>query len=93
MTNTAETIKIGDNVLPPERELRLWMRKHIKEKNLPENALHLHVEEIRQSSDKRGPWLIFKTRYPESWGHTDTFTFRARPQTPWTIINTGALAL
>lgn len=90
---TADQIKIGDKVLPPERELRLWMRRHIEEKNLPECALHLTVRKIYQSKDKRGPWIHVKAQYPAEWTATyadpkaDSFiTFKARPQTPWTII-------
>jgi hypothetical protein len=86
---TANEINIGDVVLPPERELRLWMRRHVQDKNLPESALHLHVTEVSESSDKRGPWRIIKTHHDPSWGHTLAFTFRARPETPWLIIEKG----
>lgn len=82
----ARNIQVGDVILPPERELRLWMRRHIQTHNLPECALHLSVKEIRETSDKGGPWIVFKTQYPEAWGHTSSFTFKARPETPWTVI-------
>ncbi len=86
-TQTADTIKIRDVIMPPERELRLWMRRHISTHNLPESALYLNVTGIYQSNDKRGPWLHFKTQYSDIWpGGAHAFTFKARPETPWQIV-------
>ncbi len=86
-TQTADTIQIGDVIMPPERELRLWMRRHIATHNLPESALFLNVTGIYHSNDKGGTWLHFKTMYPDIWpGGAYAFTFKARPATPWTII-------
>ncbi len=84
----AETIKIGDVIMPPERELRLWMRRHVAQKGLTESALHLRVKEVMEGKpDKNGRWLFIKTE------HTDTlafnlfpFSFKARPKTPWQIV-------
>lgn len=89
MTNkNVQLIKVGDVVLPPERELRLWMRRTIIEKNLPECALHLTVKEISTHTDKKGLWFKFKAQYPEIWGHTGNFTFRALSSKQWPVINT-----
>ena len=74
--------------MPPERELRLWMRRHIAAHNLPEAALYLKVEYVAEGKpDKGGRWVLIKTRYPEAWGHMSEFRFRARPHTPWLIIS------
>lgn len=85
-TKNVNEIKIGDVVMPPKRELNLWMRKRVKENNLPESALHLTVKSISERTDKRGKWLIFKTQYPEVWGHTSTFTFKTLESSQWPII-------
>lgn len=86
--NTAAQIRVGDVVMPPERELRLWMRRHVREHNLPESALHLHVEEIKSTHDKGGEWVIVKARYDKTWDARQfTFTFKARPETPWSILD------
>jgi hypothetical protein len=84
---TASDIKVGDVIMPPERELRLWMRKHIETHNLPETALHLRVMGIGEDLDKRGTWKVIRAQYPREWGHNGGFTFRARPETPWRIIS------
>jgi hypothetical protein len=84
-----ETIKPGEVILPPERELRLWMRRHLAEKGLPETALYLTVSEIYEGNpDKRGRWLIVKSRQAAEWGntHSRSFTFKARPHTSWPVI-------
>lgn len=93
MSDLASTIQAGDVILPPERELRLWMRKHVATHNLPETALHLKVEYVaRGIPDKRGEWILFRTRYPEAWGYQSEFRFKARPETPWKIVRREALA-
>jgi hypothetical protein len=79
-------IAVGDIILPPERELSLWMRRHIAEKGLDESALHLTVLTINHSRDKRGPWIHIRAQYPPTWGHTSTFSFKARPETDWRKI-------
>lgn len=95
MTNpeTVDSLKPGDIILPPPRELSLWMRRHIAEANLPEAALHLTVLAVKAGApDKRGPWTIVRARHSELWGsrpsidRTPTFTFKARPDTTWAII-------
>ncbi len=81
----AETLQPGDVILPPERELRLWMRRENTKRELPETALHLTVLEVRESDpDKRGAWLIVKTRQSPEWNSTP-FNFKTRPVTPWPV--------
>ncbi len=88
ITDLAETIKPGDVVLPPERELRLWMRRHVAEKGMGEEALHLCVKEVREGKpDKRGRWLRIKTDHTNALAfNLFPFSFSARPETPWKIV-------
>lgn len=91
----ASEIRSGDVILPPARELSLWMRRHLKERGLPESALELTVESVRQGApDKRGPWLIVTTRQSPAWlaGRTTSspFTFKVRPTSPWPLLRRGA---
>jgi hypothetical protein len=84
----AETLKVGDRVMPPEREVRLWMRRRLTERNLPEAALHLTVTAIDEvAPDKRGRWLMFTTSATPEWNEgyvrAIPFRFKARPETPW----------
>ena len=93
-TITADTIRIGDVIMPPARELSLWMRRTVRERGLAESALYLTVTEIREGQpDARGPWLVVKTQQAEAWGARLPFTFKARPSTTWPLIHrqpTGA---
>ena len=86
--NAAQTIQPGDVIMPPEREVRLWMRRHVAEKNLPESALYLTVTEVREGRpDKRGRWLRIRTEHTEPLAFgLFPFSFSARPETPWKII-------
>ena len=89
-TQTADTIKAGDVIMPPEAELRGWMRRHVAQYNLPEEALHLEVKEVYEGApDKRGRWIGIKTQYPMAWNQgklQQSFNFKARPATPWQIV-------
>jgi len=40
------SIQAGDVIMPPERELRLWMRRDRAEKGLPESSLYITVTEV-----------------------------------------------
>lgn len=85
----AEFIKVGDIILPPEREMRLWMRREVSTRNLTETALHLTVTEVYEGSpDKRGRWVIIKAKYSPEWnsGLVQSMTIKARPNTPWPVI-------
>ncbi len=91
MTVTIENLKVGDVILPPERELRLWMRRHIAEKGMSESALYLTITEIKEGArDKKGRWIIIKSAESAEWTagqvRTFPFTFKARPGTPWPLI-------
>lgn len=85
-----EQVKPGQIILPPERELRLWMRKYLKERQLSEQALYLTVREIYEgSSDKKGRWLIVKCDQSTEWDagkNNRSFNFKARPATLWPVI-------
>lgn len=82
----AEMIKAGDVILPPEREMRLWMRRDVTAKNLSDSALHLTVTEIYEGApDKRGRWIVIKANYSPEFS-TLGMTIKARPDTPWPII-------
>lgn len=87
----AKDLRPGDVILPPEREMALWMRRHIRESGLPETALYLTIEEIHDGApDTRGPWLVVRSRQAEEWyaGHRSyPFTFKVRPATPWPLIS------
>ena len=91
-TIRAEDIRAGDVILPPARELSLWMRRHLREKGLPESALELTVVSVREGApDKSGRWLIVATRQNEAWYAGQPrpaypFTFKVRPASPWPIL-------
>ena len=87
----AETLKTGDVILPPAREVQLWMRRSCQERNLPETALHLTVRNVREGrADKRGRWLVISCDQSPEWTKDQTttfpFTFKARPETPWAKV-------
>jgi hypothetical protein len=94
----AEQIKVGDVILPPARELSLWMRRTMREKGLTEEALYLTVTEIREGTpDKGGRWLVVKCQQTDEWTRDyrpeskhHPFTFKARPVTPWPLIRREA---
>jgi hypothetical protein len=88
-TKAAEQIQVGDVIMPPERELRLWMRKHVADKGLPETALHIKVVQVREGKpDKRGRWIVIRAEHTNILAfNLFPFSFKARPETPWTIID------
>lgn len=91
MTVQAQDLKIGDVIMPPAREVQLWMRRHLQEKNLPESALYLTITEIRESApDKRGRWLVISADQTAEWNAgratVHPFRFKVRPETPWPKI-------
>lgn len=93
MTKAAAALQVGDVILPPAREMSLWMRRHARERGLTESALHLTVTQVREgATDKRGRWLIIKADHTPEWnadGRVLAFTFKARPETPWPLIVEG----
>lgn len=92
--NTAQDIKVGDIVLPPRREISLWMQRTLAEKGLSPKALELTVVDVREGkADKKGQWLVIKGQYSREWTkdygepERDYFmTFKARPQSHWEIL-------
>jgi hypothetical protein len=88
----AQQLKIGDTIMPPAREVQLWMRRDIQERGLSETALYLTITEVREGdADKRGRWLIITANHAPSWWHEGSvnrypFKFKARPETPWQIV-------
>lgn len=93
-TKLIKDIKVGDIIFPPEREMRLWMKRELAEKGLSESAQALSVVSVDQARpDKKGEWVIIKARYSREWTRDyaepekDHFmSFKARPQTPWLIM-------
>jgi hypothetical protein len=88
-TKPAESITVGDVILPPERELRLWMRRDIAARNLTDAALHLTVTEVYEGApDKRGRWIVIKATHAAEWNaRISGMTIKARPHTPWPVIS------
>ena len=88
--STIEDLRIGDVILPPARELQLWMRRHAAEQGFSDSALHLTVREISEGQpDRRGRWMIVKCAQTAEWNRGQVgraFTFKARPATLWPII-------
>ena len=87
MNVQVQTLKVGDVILPPAREIQLWMRRELQKRGLPEAALHLTVTNIREGNpDKRGRRLIISTDQTAEWNadcRVLPFVFKARPETPW----------
>ena len=96
-TILSDTLRVGDVILPPARELNLWMRRHVEEHKLPETALYLTVTAIREGTpDKRGRWLIVQSDQTDEWYSGELyerrlpFTFKVRPVTAWPLISRKA---
>ena len=96
MAKLVKDLKVGNVIMPPPREIRLWMRRALQERNLPETALHLTIVDIYEGApDKRGPWVIIKTHQTPEWlsNHSNRepasspFSFKARPETPWVEVS------
>ena len=87
---TVEQLKVGDLILPPARELQLWMRRHCQELGLSESALHLTIREKYEGApDKRGRWVVVKCDQTKEWNagrQGGSFTFKARPETYWPTV-------
>jgi hypothetical protein len=85
-----DQLKVGDKIMPPAREVRLWMRRALLERNLPEAALTLTVTNITEGTpDKRGRWLLVATEQTPEWNEGRKalpFKFKARPETPWLTV-------
>lgn len=86
----AKDLKVGDIIMPPQREVSLWMRKELEKRNLPESALYLKVEKVEETwADKKGPWLLVTTTHSEAWNQGRTsypWKIKIRPNTLWPLI-------
>jgi hypothetical protein len=86
----ADDLKIGDTIMPPAREIQLWMRRSLQERGLKESALHLTITEIREGiADKRGRWLFVSCDQTAEWNagrKALPFRFKVRPETPWAKV-------
>jgi len=88
----AHTLQVGDVIMPPPRELQLWMRRALAEKQLPESALHLTITKIHEGQpDKKGRWLVVTTDQSAAWNATMVkpvvFKFHVRPDTLWKKVS------
>jgi hypothetical protein len=87
----AHSLKVGDQIMPPAREVQLWMRRTLQERNLKESALHLTITDIHEGNpDKKGRWLIVTADHTAEWhgGHKPyPFKFKVRPETPWPVVS------
>lgn len=87
----AKLLKNGDKVMPPARELRLWMKATAKERNLSEDALILTIVDIKEGhSDKKGGWLVISAEQTPEWNQgrsPSNFIFWVRPTTLYPVVN------
>lgn len=89
----AETLRPGDVIRPPARELSLWMRKQAAEHQLDEAALCMIVSSVREGpADAGGRWTLITARMSSAWhaamgSRPSDWTFRARPNTPWPLMS------
>ena len=87
----ADLLKPGDIIMPPAREVQLWMRRHCQERGLAESALYLTVTEVCESlADKRGRWLLVSADQTAEWNEgrrASPFRFKVRPETPWPVVS------
>jgi hypothetical protein len=89
----ADSLSVGDVVMPPDRELSLWMRKRAAEKGMPTDELGIMLTDIHEGApDKRGRWIVFTGYLRDRWyedrpgRRQSPFTFKARPNTPWSLV-------
>jgi hypothetical protein len=90
MMTAAQNLQTGDTIMPPPREVKLWMRRTLEERKLPEAALYLTVAKVEESApDKGGRWLRVTADHTPEWANgcnLSPFVFRVRPETPWQKI-------
>ena len=90
MTTLAREIQCGDVIMPPRREVSLWMRRTCRERGLSDAAMYLSVTDVRDGTpDKGGPWLIVTADQTEEWNsgrRALPFRFKVRPATPWVMV-------
>lgn len=82
----ASTLKVGDVIMPPAREMHLWMRRRIAEEGRPESDLHITITSIREGkTDKNGAWLIVKGT--GGFLSVGGWTIKMRPDTQWSVVS------
>ena len=74
------SIQAGDVIMPPERELRLWMRRTLAERGLPEEALHITVTEVRAAREGWA-WIKGNGQFVGRW------SILAKLTTKWPVIS------
>jgi hypothetical protein len=88
-----QELRPGDVIMPPARELQVWMRRTLADRHLPESALYLTVTAVEEAfragwlkvtADQSAEWLQGIKPYP--------FKFLARPETPWIVVRRAAAA-
>jgi hypothetical protein len=86
----ATELKVGDVIMPPAREVQLWMARAVKDRGLSDAALHLTITKIYEGvPDKRGRWLVISADQSAEWNagrNPQVFKFKARPETPWAKV-------
>lgn len=77
------TLKPGDKIMPPEREVRLWMRQHVIDNGLTDAALIMTVVAVEPyDTDKRGEWWRVTAEHNAKWlqgRERAVWKFLARP--------------
>lgn len=92
MKVAAANLKTGDVILPPAREMRLWMRRTLAEEGRPESDLHITITSIREGrADKNGAWLIVKG--DGAFLSVGGWTIKMRPDTQWPVVRVGEATL
>lgn len=90
MMTTAAELVVGDVILPPARELSLWMTRAAINRGLSYTATRLTVTHAHEGvPDKKGRWLLVTAEHTAEWNEGRTpipFRFKARPETPWKLF-------
>jgi hypothetical protein len=86
-------VKYGEKVMPPAREVNLWMKRSCAEKGLPLSALLLTVAKVIPGAkvDKGGPWVLVEAFYTQEFSNGRRIKFFIRPQTDLLLETTPAL--
>ena len=85
----ASELKVGDVIMPPAREMRLWMRRSLAESNRPESDLHITITAIEQGrADKNGEWLV--VRGTGAFLGVNGWKIKMRPATMWATVKRAA---
>ena len=80
-------LAVGSLIRPPEREMRLWMRREAETRGCGDSGLWMIVTEIGEAApDKKGRWMRVVGQMVASFGSTHPFTFKARPESLWPAV-------